>query len=153
MRPKMMPRMPRRPTAHQLSARTSLSASQRASDTVRPFEDVLAAMGHSFLDQPDHEKPPTDESIRRHDGAIPDRGTTRIAFVHSRDCPSERQTHLRGKSRHRLSEPDMPRILVETRMPKQRDGEAWKLDGRFAGDEAEGLGEIAREPRRHGGDQ
>src|SRR5512144_2514813 len=52
IRPKMMPRMPRRPTAHQLSARTSLNASQRGSDTlVRPFEDVLAAMKLSFLDQ------------------------------------------------------------------------------------------------------
>ena len=53
IRPKMMPKMPRRPTTHQLSAKTSLSASQRGSDTtVRPFEDVLAAMELSFFDQP-----------------------------------------------------------------------------------------------------
>jgi hypothetical protein len=45
--------MPRRPTAHQLSAKTSLKASQRGSDvTVRLFDDVLAAMALSFLDQP-----------------------------------------------------------------------------------------------------
>src|SRR6187401_1031526 len=46
----------------------------------------------------------------------------------------------------------MARVLIEARMPEERDGEGWKLDRRGAGGKPEGLGEIAREPRRHGGD-
>jgi hypothetical protein len=42
-----MPKIPRKPTAHQLSAKTSLNASQRAlyADTLAFPDAVLAAMG------------------------------------------------------------------------------------------------------------
>src|SRR4029079_15432218 len=44
IRPKMMPKMPRKPTIHQLSAKTSLNASQRAATAagVRGFFAVVA---------------------------------------------------------------------------------------------------------------
>src|SRR5680860_982602 len=47
IRPNRMPKRPRRPTAHQLSAKTSLRASPRAlAAAMLPFPDaVLAAMG------------------------------------------------------------------------------------------------------------
>ena len=46
----------------------------------------------------------------------------------------------------------MTRVLIEARMPEERDGEGWELDRRGAGGKPEGLGKIAREPRGHRGD-
>src|ERR1700674_3244540 len=61
----------------------------------------------------------------------------------SGDSGLEVQAHLRGKPRHRLAEPEMPRILVEARMPKQRDGEGRQLYRSGARGEPERFGEIA----------
>jgi len=53
IRPKIMPRIPRKPTSHQLSARISLKASLRVISTVgvRTFPDAAFAMIASFGDR------------------------------------------------------------------------------------------------------
>src|SRR6476620_2225309 len=97
---------------------------------------------------------PWNESIIGNDGAnLRLRQTRSFALVHTRaHGVSEFRGDLGGEPGYRLPQPEMPRILIEARMPKQRDGEARQLDRGGAGSEPEGFGEVAREARWHGGD-
>src|SRR5262245_27025668 len=151
IRPNTIPKIPRKPTAHQLSARTSLSASQRslvAAGLLFP-DPVLAAMGE-----------PPSIALQRQD-IVPDESTrgkyAAISTGKARQIPHESVLEavcdLYRNRGNGLPQPDMAGIVIEARMPQQRDGQTRQFDRRGTGRKLKGFGEIARKPEWHGRDQ
>src|SRR5262245_52476158 len=137
IRPNTIPRIPRKPTAHQLSAKTSLSASQRSLVAAGLFfpDAVLAAMGEppsiALQNSPRHPARRVDRwQICRH---------LRGKSPPNQSCPHRSALDLEpvsDLSRDRgdgLAQPDMAGVVIEARMPNQRDGETRQFDRRGTG--------------------